>query len=640
MVILLVIVKKGSIPTYQTIKFMHCIVYNYIKRRNKMKKVLLMLLVLAMVASIFMGCVSEPVEVEATDEPAEEVVVTDEPEEVVPDVPAEPIVFNWNIGADPKTIDPGLNGASDGGDVINNTFEGLTREKSGDVQPGIAETWDVSADGKTITFNLRESLWSDGTPLTAHDFVYAWLRAMDPATASEYSWLWEYTNVVGAADYVNTNKISGLEAIIEAGVGAQMDPEDAEAGVYTQEDIDTATADIAELKMYTADTVGIKAVDDLTFEVSLLAPTDYFVSLMSFFHFMPVKQSAVEAGADGTWATDPDAVVSNGPFVLTSYIIGDGLVLERNSNYWAADTVGIDVINGKFIDDENTSFAAYNNGDLDFLPTVPTSETKRLIEEDPNFYVFPLLGTYYYIFNLEKEIWDDPKVRRAISMAIDRKAITDVLAAGQVPAGGFVPPGFIDNEGRDFFKTAGLFGFSMDDGSVEAAQALLAEAGFPGGEGFPSFELLFNTSVGHETVAIMVQEQLKQNLGLDCVLNNQEWAVYQDTRSAGNFELSRGGWLTDYMDPMGLLSIFTSDNYYNDPGYNNPEFDALLNTANTATSAADHFEALYKAQEIFMNDSPIIPIYHYVDTMLVRETLIDWDRSVLGSLDFSSAYME
>lgn len=607
-----------------------------------MKKVLLVLLVLAMVASVFAGCAKAPVEeVVATEEPTEEVVATEAPtEEVVEEVPAEPIVFNWNIGADPKTIDPGLNGASDGGDVINNTFEGLTREKSGTVQPGIAEDWTVSADGMTVTFNLRESLWSDGSDLTANDFVYAWLRAMAPETASEYSWLWEYTNVVGAANYVNTYQISGLEAAIEAGVGAAKDPEDAEAGVYTQEEIDTATADLAELKMYTPETVGIKAVDDYTFEVSLLAPTDYFVSLMSFYHFMPVKQSAVEAGEEGTWATNPDTVVCNGPYVLTDYVIGDGLVLEKNANYWAADMVGLDVINGKFIDDENTSFQAYNNGDLDFLPTVPTAEVPRLIAEDPNFYVFPLLGTYYYIFNLEKEMWDDPRVRKALSMAIDRAAICEVLAAGQVPAGGFIPPGFQDNEGRDFFETAGMFGFSVDDSSVPAAQALLEEAGYPGGEGFPSFELLFNNSVGHQTIAEMVQEQLKTNLGVECVLNNQEWAVYQDTRTAGNFELSRGGWLTDYMDPMGMLSIFTSDNYYNDPGYFNPEFDALMETANTATDPAIHFDALYKAQEIFMNDSPIMPIYHYSDSCLVRETLIGWDRSVLGSLDFSTATME
>lgn len=609
-----------------------------------MKKVLLMLLVLAMLVSVFAGCADkteEPAE-EPAQEPTDEATEapTDETDEDPVDEPAEPIVFNWNIGADPKTIDPGLNGASDGGDVINNTFEGLIREKSGVIQPGIAEDWKVSEDGLTVTFYLRESNWSDGSPLTANDFVYAWKRAMAPETASEYSWLWEYTNVVGAADYVSTYQIPGLEATIEAGAGAPKDAEDPDAGNYTEEDITAAQEKLDELKMYTPDTVGVRAVDEKTFEVSLIAPTDYFVSLMSFYHFMPVNQSAVEAGPEGTWATDPSLAVCNGPFMLTEYTIGDGLVLERNPEYWAAESVGIDVINGKFIDDENTSFQGYQNGDLDFLNTVPPAETPKLIAEDPNFYVFPLLGTYYMIYNLEKDIWADPKVRKAISMAVNREAICEVLAKGDIPAGGFIPPGFKDNEGRDFFETAGMFGFSMDDSSVPAAQELLAEAGYPGGEGFPSFEILINNNVGHQTVAEMIQEQLKTNLGLTVTISTQEWAVYQDTRTAGNFDMSRGGWLTDYMDPMGMLSIFKSDNYYNDPGYNNPEFDALMEKANTATDPAEHFDALYKAQEIFMNDSPIIPIYHYVDVALARETLVGWDRSVLGSLDFSTATIE
>ncbi len=604
-----------------------------------MKKVLLMLLALAMVASLFVGCTKTEEPDDMTDDTTQD--VTEEPDDTATEAPAteepaEPIVFNWNIGADPKTIDPGLNGASDGGDVINNTFEGLIREKSGVVQEGIAKSWDVSEDGLTVTFHLRESNWSDGSPLTANDFVYAWKRAMAPETASEYSWLWEYTNVVGAADYVSTAAIADYQDTIDKGEGGLKDEEDADS-VITADDVTAAQEAIAELSMYTADTVGIEAPDDYTFVVHLIAPTNYFVSLMSFYHFMPVKQSSVEAGPEGTWATDPALAVCNGPFMLTDYVIGDGLVLEKNPEYWAADTVGIDLINGKFIDDENTSYQAYLNGDLDFLPTVPTAETPRLMAEDPNFYVFPLLGTYYYIFNLDKEIWADPTVRRAISMALDREAICEVLAAGQVPAGGFIPPGFLDNEGRDFFETAGLFGFSMDDGSVAAAQQLLADAGYPNGEGFPEFEILINNSVGHQTVAELVQEQLKTNLGLTCTISSQEWAVYQDTRTAGAFDMSRGGWLTDYMDPMGMLSIFTSDNYYNDPGYNNPDYDALLEKANTATDPAEHFQALYDAQELLMSDSPLIPIYHYVDVALARETLIGWDRSVLGSLDFSAA---
>jgi len=527
--------------------------------------------------------------------PAAEAPVEEAPAAEAPAEEAGPVVLNWNIGADPLTIDPGLNGASDGGDVINNTFEGLVREKSGVIQPGIAESWEESEDGLTVTFNLRESNWSDGTPLTANDFVYAWLRGMDPETASEYSWIWEYTNVVGAEDFVY-------------GEGARED-------------------------------VGVRAVDDYTLEVQLVAPTPYFVSLMSFFHFMPVKQSAVEApgGEDGTWASNPDLVVSNGPYVLVDYKIGEGLKLVKNVNYWNADAVMIDEINGKFLDDSNTAYQAYQAGELDFIPDVPTSEIPRLVAEDPNFYIFPLLGTYYYNLNMDLPMFQDVRVRRALTLAIDRQQIVDTLSSGQVPAPGFVPPGFRDDKGNDFFETAGDYGIPTDASGVEEAQQLLAEAGYPNGEGFPEFVIMYNTSEGHQTVAELVQEMWKTNLGLNTTLENQEWAVFQDTRKAGDYEVSRGGWLTDFMDPSGMLAIHVTGNAYNDANYSNPEFDAAMAAANTTTDDAEHFQYLYEAQEILMTDLPVVPVYHYSDIMLVSDKVVGWDRSVLGSIDFSGA---
>jgi oligopeptide transport system substrate-binding protein len=503
-------------------------------------------------------------------------------------------ILKWNIGADPKTIDPTLNGASDGGDVINQTFEALTREKSGTVYPGIAESWEVSEDGMTVTFKLRESKWSDGSPLTANDFVYSWKRGMDPATASEYSWIWEYTNIVGAQEAVEGGSL---------------------------------------------DEVGIKAVDDYTFEVMLNTPTDYIVQLLSFYHFMPVKQSAVEAKADGAWAKDPALAVSNGPFMLENYEIGKGLKLVKNPNYWNAENVMLDGIDAVFIDEATTAYQAYQSDELYFIPQVPTAEIPRLIAEDPEFYVFPLLGTYYYNFNLDLELWEDPKVRRALTLAIDRELITETLGSGQVPAAGFVPPGFVDADGNDFFEKAGTYGISTDDSGVAEAQALMAEAGFPNGEGFPEFTLMYNTSEAHKMVAELVQEMYKTNLGLNVKLENQEWAVFQDTRKVGDYELARGGWLTDFMDPMGLLSIFTSKNAYNDPNYNNPEYDELLSAA-AKSRGKEHFDLLYKAQDILMTELPVVPVYHYSDTMLVKDKVVGWDRSVLGTIDFSGASIE
>lgn len=507
-------------------------------------------------------------------------------------------VLRWNLASDPKTLDPGLNGAADGGDVINNTHEGLVREQQGKVIPGMAESWELSDGGRTVTFSIRkDAKWSDGSPLTADDFVYSWKRAIDPATASEYSWLWQYTNVVGAYDAVQ-------------GEGSLED-------------------------------VGIRAVDDSTLEVQLITPTNYFVSLMSFYHFAPVKRSAVEAGPEGAWAKDAELYASNGPFVLTSYAIGDGLTLEKNENYWNAGNVKLDRLEVKFIEDTATAYTAYQSGDFDYIHanSVPSSEIPKLVAENPEFYIFPLLGTYYYNFNLDLELWRDERVRRALTLAIDREQITEVLSRGNVPAAGFVPPGFPDHQGNDFFETAGTYGIPTDDSGIAEAQRLLAEAGYPGGEGFPEFVMMYNTAEGHKLVAEMMQEMFKTNLGITTTLENQEWAVFQDTRREGDFELSRGGWLTDFLDPMGLLAIFKTGNTYNDPSYSNEEYDALMARANE-TVGAEHFEALYAAQDILMTELPIIPVYHYVDFMLSTPQVKNWTRSQLGGVDFSGASVE
>lgn len=544
-----------------------------------MKRVLALLLVSLLVVSLFAGCQPK----------ATEQAETAAPEETTAAAVEVPTVLKWNIGSDPKTIDPTLTGASDGGNVVHNTFEGLVREKSGVVYPGIAESWEVSEDGLTYTFKLRESKWSDGSPLTANDFVYSWKRGMDPKTASEYAWIWEYTNVVGA---------------FEATSGGSLDA------------------------------VGLKAIDDKTLEVKLSVPTEYFVSLMSFYHFKPVKQSSVEALADGAWAKDPKLAVCNGPFMLTSYEIGKGLTLTKNPNFWDAANVKLEAIEANFIDEASTAYQAYQAGELHYIPQVPTAEVPRLIAEDPEFHIFPLLGTYYYNFNLKKDLFKDPKVRRAMALAIDRELIVETLAAGQIPAVSFVPPGFKDADGKDFNEVAGDLGLATDLSKVEEAKKLLAEAGYPDGKGFPEFTILYNTSEGHKLVAELVQEMFKTNLGISVKLENQEWAVFQDTRKAGNYEMARGGWLTDYMDPSGLLSIFTTGNAYNDPKYANAEYDALLSTSAKARGK-EHFDALYKAQELLLQDLPVIPVYHYTESMLVKENFVGWDRSVLGTVDFS-----
>jgi oligopeptide transport system substrate-binding protein len=553
-------------------------------------------------------------------------------------------VLRWNIGADPLTLDPSLNGASDGGDVINNTFEGLVREFNGVVEPGIAESWSTSADGKTVTFTLRDSKWSDGSDLVASDFVYTWLRAMDPATASEYSWIWEYTNVVGAEDYVYFTDVADNAT----GDENVYDDDGLLVGTDYADGLDDVSGlTIAETKA----NVGVSAPNDNTLVVELINPTSYFVSLMAFYHFMPVKQSSVEAvgGEDGLWAKKPELAVSNGPFKLTEYTLGDGLVLEKNENYWEADSVKLLKIEGSFIDNESTAYDKFNSDELDYIPSVPSSEMTRLIAEDPEFHVFALLGTYYYSFNFNQEddLFDNVKLRKALSYAIDREAIVESLGGGQVPAAGFIPPGFTDNNGNDFFEEAGTYGLVSDDGNFAMAVTLFAEAASEMDmtvaelqTALAASELLYNTSEAHAQAAQLVQESWNQVLGFQMDLANQEWAIFQETRKNEMFDIARGGWLTDFMDPVGMLAIFTTGNAYNDPNYNNPTFDTLISEAQETTDPAVHFAKLYAAQDEFMEDMPIVPVYHYSDFMYVKSYLKDWGRSVLGTVDFSRAYIE
>jgi oligopeptide transport system substrate-binding protein len=546
--------------------------------------------------------------------------------------------LRWNIGADPLTIDPTLNGASDGGDVINQTFEGLVREINGIVYPGIAESWETSTDGKTVTFTLRESNWSDGTPLTAGDFVYSWLRGMDPSTASEYSWIWEYTNVVGSVDLVywtdvcnNTTEVCNVY-VQGALVGAEnADGKDDSTGLT-----------LAETKAL----VGVKAINDTTLEVKLVNPTAYFVSLMAFYHFMPTKKSAVEAvgGEDGLWAKNPNLVVSNGPFVLTRYVGGEGLRLEKNQEYWNKKEVYLAAIEGEFVDLETTAYAKYNAGEYDFIPSVPSVMIPTLIALSDEFYVYPLLGTYYYSFNLERVEWQNAKLRKALALAINRQAICDALSAGQLPAAGFVPPGFIDNQGKDFAAESGNYGIDPGAGSQAQAVALFAEAAADLGKTVAELKtylngkvILYNTSEGHKMVAEMVQENWKSVLGVELTLQNQEWAVFQNTRKNGDFDIARGGWLTDFMDPAGMLAIFTTGNAYNDPNYEVAAYDTLLAESQSTTDMAVHFQKLYAANDMLMAAMPVIPVYYYSDVMMAKSYLVNWGRSVLGSVDFTHA---
>ena len=502
------------------------------------------------------------------------------------------MILKWNLHTDPKTIDPQLNSASDGADIINNLYEGLMRYTGGELRPAMASRYTISEDLLTYTFYLRDARWSDGKPVTALDFEYTWKRALDPTTASEYAFQLFY--IKGGQEYFE-------------GTGAKDD-------------------------------VAVKALDDKTLQITLTTPTPYFISLTSFFTYMPVRSDAVAGGTDGSWAKNPRMAVSNGPFKLAEYVTGSHITLEKNDYYWQADQVKLDRLQVYMIVDLSTSLTAYESGDLDIIDNVPVQEIPRLLAEDPTFSILPMLGTYYYIFNVTRPPTNDVLVRRALTLAIDRKALVQTITkAGQLPAGGMVPPGLKDANGHDFNRTAGNHGLDVERASIEEARKLLAEAGYPDGKDFPEIVLLYNTSDIHKAVAEAIQEMWKVNLGIRIQLSNQEWAVFQETRRQGNFTIARGGWIGDYSDPMTFLDMWLSYSGHNDAQWRNKEYDDIIERSKMIIGQ-ERFELLYQAEKMLIDQQMVVmPIYYYTDAIMVKDYVRGWEKDSLNHWFFGKA---
>lgn len=533
-----------------------------------MKKVVSMMLATILVVSLFVGCI--PKETDST------VAEPSKTEEALK-------ILNYNLGADPKTIDPSINSAIDGSHIINNTFEALIREIDGEITNAMAESIDISEDGLVYTFHLRDSKWSDDKPLVASDFEYGWRRVLNPETAAPYAPHMFY--IKNAEAYYN-----GELAIEE---------------------------------------VGIKAIDEKTFEVTLEAPTPYFLSLITRPAFMPLRKDIIESAGDG-WALNPETAVSNGPFIVETYTSGDKIVLVKNQNYWNKESVLVDKINCMMIVEASTALTAFEAGDLDIINIIPQAEIPNRIAMDQEFHVLPMLGTYYLEFNVNMEPLDDVRVRKALSIAIDRKAITEnVKRGGEIPATGFNPVGLKDSTGRDFNITAGDYGVDVNTAKIEEAKALLAAAGYPEGKDFPELTLLYNTSESHKAVSEAIQEMWKKNLGIHIELANQEWAVFQSTRTEGNFEICRGGYIGDYPDPVGLLELMVEGSPNNHPQWLNKEFNDLIK-ASRYSKGEERDNMIYQAEKILMEDSPIAPLFYYTDPVMVKSNIEGWQKNSMS----------
>ena len=498
--------------------------------------------------------------------------------------PAEEFELNVNIASEPESIDPALNTAVDGAVMINHMFEGLYKwidDGNGVAKLvlGQAESVDVNAEKTVYTFKIRENAkWSDGQAVTASDFVYSWQRLVDPATAADYCYM--------ADILLNANEIMAGEK------------------------------DKSEL--------GVKAIDEHTLEVTLHTPCPYFEEIMAFPSLMPVRQDMIEKGGD-QWTFDLSTYVGNGPYKMESWEHNSKIRLVKSENYYDYAKLGPNAINFALMDDANAIYAAFNSGQLNFIEEVPVAEIPTLVEQG-KLNIDKYIGTYYVCFQTQKAPFDDVRVRKAFSLAIDRNYIVEqITRTGQVPASGFVPYGVNDALGieGDDFRTVG--GNYMDvskeayEANCEEARRLLAEAGFEGGAGFPVVEYLYNTSDNHKAIGEALQQMWQDELGVTVNLVNQEWNTFLQTRKEGNYSIARNGWIADYNDPMSFLDMWLTGGGNNDAHYSNAEYDALIMQAKSTSDAAERMRLMHQAEDILMGEDVVhAAIYFYTNKYMAQ----------------------
>ena len=480
--------------------------------------------------------------------------------------------FTYRVLDESPTLDPQLIEDVSASDVARDLFEGLlTQNADGTLRPGVALSWEANKAKNVYTFHLRKNArWSNGDPVTAHDFVYAWRRLPDPKLASYY------------ASYMELMSVKNAKAIIKGE------------------------------KPTTA--LGVKALDDYTFQVELEQSLPYFPAMVVHTSTMPVPQKVVEK-LGNQW-TKPGNMVSNGAYVLKQHIINERMVRVRNPMYWDNEHTLIDKVVALVINEDNQALSRFQANELD-KTEVPSGQYKRLKKQMPDeTHSNPRLCSYYYLFNTQRKPYDDPRVRRALSYAINRQIITkNILGAGQIPAYTFTPAATAN------FKVPDVeFGKLTQKQRNAKARALLAEAGFgPGNPLKPT--ILYNTSEGHKKIAIAIRQMWKQALGINATLENQEWKTYLTTRHQGNFEIARAAWCGDYNEASTFLDLVRTESDQNDGKYSNAEVDRLLKQAKTMDNPNPNYTRI---EEIIATDFPIAPIYHYTSTLMLKPWVKGW----------------
>ena len=477
-------------------------------------------------------------------------------------------IYHHGNGSEPQGIDPHIVTGVPEHHILISLCEGLTIPNpnptgSDGYIPGTAESWTISDDGKEYIFKLNKNAkWSNGDPVTADDFVWSWKRILTASLGSQYPDMLYY--LVGAYEYHN-----------------------------------------GEIDNF--DEVGVKALDSQTLKVNLKNPTPFFIGLLSHYSTWPVHKETVLKHGDiddrnGEW-TRPGNFVCNGPFQLKTWELNNKIVVEKNPHYYDASMVRLNEIHYYPVSNVMTEDRMFRAGQLHLTSSMPTQKCPIYIEEkNPNLKIDPYMGTYFYRINTENETLSDVRVRKALAYSIDRQLLVDkVTQCGQIPAYSFTPPG-----------SNGYQPSTEIPYDPVLAKQLLAEAGYSSDKPFPKLEILFNTNEGHRKVALAIQQMWQNELGIEVELVNQDWKVYLSREMVGDFQISRAGWIGDYEDPNTFLDLMRPNRGNNKTGWENMDFDALVEEANTINDQEKRYELLNEAEKILIDNMPIIPLYTYV----------------------------
>ena len=496
--------------------------------------------------------------------------------------------------AEPGTLDPAKARGTHESWPLQHLFVGLTRvNKDGKVENALADKIEISEDGKVYKVTLKDGLkWSDGNPITAEDFEFAWKRVLDPKMESQYAYQLYY--IAGAEDY---NKGKGK-----------------------------------------AEDVGVKALDAKTLQVTLKQPTAYFDSLMGFYTYYPVSKKVVEANAD--WAKDPKTLVSNGAFTLKDWTHNSKIVMDKNPNYYEADKVKIDGIDLDIIEDQSTVYQKYVAGEYNMVVELPTEVTAKLrAENNPELVIGPNVALYYYNLNPAVKPLNNAKVRKALSLALDRKVITDqITQGGQLPATAIVPPGLLDDTGKEFSDA----NKDLIKTDVEEAKKLLTE-GLAEEKMTPAdvkLTILYNTSENHKKIAEAIQQMWNKELGINTTLENVEFKVKIDRENAHQFDISRSGWVGDYLDPMTFMDLWITGASNNYVSYSNPEYHKVVKEAQTSTDQKLRMDNMKKAEKMILEDMAIVPIYFYTHPYAVKPNVKGITKNAINYPSLINAEIE